>query len=273
MPNVSADRPDPRSAGFGAPLPVGSITPMGHLEGKTALVTGASAGIGAATAHRWASEGARVVLCARRKERLDALCAELGNAEAVVCDVRDAAAMRKAFDGREFDLVLANAGLGRGMDKIGAGDEGEWAEMIDTNVKGVLHTIRATLPAMLKRGSGDFVVLGSVAGRQVYPGGNVYCATKHSVRAIYEALRLDHVGSGVRFTTVDPGMCETEFSIQRFRGDEEAAKRVYDGMTPLRPEDVADAITYAVTRPPHVNVGEIVLWASAQASTWLLKRN
>jgi serine 3-dehydrogenase len=246
---------------------------MGHLDGKTALVTGASAGIGAATARVWAAEGARVVLCARRKERLDALAAELAGAEAVVCDVRDAAAMRAAFGARTFDLVLANAGLGRGMDKIAAGDPGEWAEMLDTNVKGVLHTIRATLPAMLAAGRGDFVVLGSVAGRQVYPGGNVYCSTKHAVRALYEALRLDHLGSGVRFTTVDPGMVETEFSLQRHRGDAVAAKRVYAGITPLRAEDVADAIRYAVTRPPHVNVGEIVLWASAQASTWLLKRD
>jgi serine 3-dehydrogenase len=246
---------------------------MGHLDGKTALVTGASAGIGAATARVWAAGGARVVLCARRKERLDALAAELAGAEAVVCDVRDAAAMRAAFGARTFDLVLANAGLGRGMDKIAAGDPGEWAEMLDTNVKGVLHTIRATLPAMLAAGRGDFVVLGSVAGRQVYPGGNVYCSTKHAVRALYEALRLDHLGSGVRFTTVDPGMVETEFSLQRHRGDAVAAKRVYAGITPLRAEDVADAIRYAVTRPPHVNVGEIVLWASAQASTWLLKRD
>jgi NADP-dependent 3-hydroxy acid dehydrogenase YdfG len=246
---------------------------MKRLDGKTALITGASSGIGAATARAWAAEGARLVLCARRKERLDALASELDGAEVAVVDVRDADALRAAFQERAFDLVLANAGLGRGMEKIAAGDPGEWAEMLETNVQGVLHTIRATLPAMLARGSGDLVLLGSVAGRQVYPGGNVYCASKHAVRAIYEALRLDHVGSGVRFTTVDPGMCATEFSIQRFRGDEEAAQRVYAGMTPLRPEDVADAITYAVTRPPHVNVGEIVLWASAQASTWLLKRD
>jgi NADP-dependent 3-hydroxy acid dehydrogenase YdfG len=246
---------------------------MKRLDGKTALITGASSGIGAATARAWAAEGARLVLCARRKERLDALASELDGAEVAVVDVRNADALRAAFQERAFDLVLANAGLGRGMEKIAAGDPGEWAEMLETNVQGVLHTIRATLPAMLARGSGDLVLLGSVAGRQVYPGGNVYCASKHAVRAIYEALRLDHVGSGVRFTTVDPGMCATEFSIQRFRGDEEAAQRVYAGMTPLRPEDVADAITYAVTRPPHVNVGEIVLWASAQASTWLLKRD
>jgi serine 3-dehydrogenase len=139
--------------------------------------------------------------------------------------------------------------------------------MIDTNVKGVLHTIRAVLPAMRRRGAGDLVLLGSVAGRQVYPGGNVYNATKHAVRALYEALRLDNLGTGVRFTTVDPGMVETEFSLVRYAGDAEAARKVYQGMTPLAPADVADAILYAVTRPPHVNVGELVLWPTAQAST------
>ena len=138
--------------------------------------------------------------------------------------------------------------------------------MIDTNVKGVLHTVRAALPPMRARGAGDLVLIGSVAGRQVYPGGNVYNATKHAVKAIYDALRLDEVGSGVRFTTVDPGMVETEFSLVRL-GDRSAADAVYDGMTPLRPEDVADAITFAVTRPPHVNIGEIVLWPTDQAST------
>lgn len=243
-----------------------------RLAGRRALVTGASAGIGAATARALAAEGAEVVLCARRRERLEHLADELGGAQVVALDVRDEGAVRQGLAGQAFDVVLANAGLGRGVEKLAAGDPLEWSEMIDTNVKGLLHTLRATLPAMLERRTGDVVLLGSVAGRQVYPGGNVYCATKHAVRAIYEGLRLDHVGSGVRFTTVDPGMVETEFSLMRFRGDAAAAKKVYEGMTPLQPEDVADAIVYAVTRPPHVNVGEIVLWASAQASTWLLKR-
>jgi NADP-dependent 3-hydroxy acid dehydrogenase YdfG len=239
---------------------------------KIAVVTGASAGIGAATARALAAEGATVVLCARRRERLEALAKDLKNAEVLTLDVRNAKSVRTALEAKPFDIVLANAGLGRGVDKLAAGDPDEWSEMLDTNVKGLLHTVRATLPSMLERRTGDVVLLGSVAGRQVYPGGNVYCATKHAVRALYEGLRLDHVGSGVRFTTVDPGMVETEFSLVRLRGDAEAAKRVYEGMTPLKPEDVADAILYAVTRPRHVNVGEIVLWPAAQASTWLLKR-
>ncbi len=242
------------------------------LAGRTALVTGASAGIGAATARALAGAGARVTLAARRQPRLESLAAELDGADVLVLDVREAGAVEAALAGRSFDVVVANAGLGRGVDPIFAGDPGEWAEMLDTNVKGLLHVLRHTLPAMIERGRGDVVVLGSVAGRQVYPGGNVYCASKHAVRAIYEALRLDVAGKGVRFTTVDPGMVETEFSLVRLRGDAERAQEVYAGMTPLTPDDVADAIVWAVTRPAHVNVGEIVLWPTDQASTTIVRR-
>ena len=236
------------------------------------MITGASAGIGAATARALRAEGAELVICARRKDRLDALAEELGSTTTLSLDVRDADATLAAFEGETFDIVLANAGLGRGMGKLTEGDPNDWGEMLDTNVAGLLHTIRATLPAMVARGSGDYVLLGSVAGRQVYPGGNVYCATKHAVRAIYEAMRIDHFGSGVRFTTVDPGMVKTDFSIGRFHGDLKAAEKVYEGMDPIRPEDVADAVTFAVTRPPNVNIGEIVMWAAAQASTWMVDR-
>lgn len=239
---------------------------MKHLEGKTALVTGASAGIGAATARALAAQGARVTCVARRLERLEALAEELPGAEAVALDVRDAEGLRTLCAERTFDIAVANAGLARGVATLQAGDPDDWAEMIDTNVKGVLHVIRAALPGMIDRGRGDLVLLGSVAGRQVYPGGNVYNATKHGVRALYEAMRLDAAGSGVRFTTVDPGMVETEFSQVRL-GDEEKARQVYAGMDPLKPQDVADAILYAVTRPPHVNIGEVVLWPTCQAST------
>lgn len=236
------------------------------LEGKRALVTGASSGIGAATARALAGLGAHVTLVARRRERLEALAAELDGADVKVADVRDAAQVMALFGGDGYDVVLANAGLARGVAPLHSGDPEDWSVMIDTNVKGVLHTVRAALPAMRERGRGDIVILGSVAGRQVYPGGNVYNATKHAVKAIYDALRLDEFGSGVRFTTVDPGLVETEFSIVRLE-DEDAARKVYEGLTPLRPADVADAIAYAVTRPPHVNVGEIVLWPTDQAST------
>ena len=244
---------------------------MSTLQGRKALVTGASAGIGAATARALVAAGAHVTLAARRLDRLQALAAELtsagpGTAEALALDVRDAGAVMAACEGRAFDLAVANAGLARGVASLQEGDPEDWSVMVDTNVKGVLHVVRATLPAMIAQGSGDLVLLGSVAVRQVYPGGNVYNATKHGVRALYEALRLDAAGSGIRFTTVDPGMVATEFSEVRL-GDPEAAARVYEGMAPLAPEDVADAILYAVTRPPHVNIGEVVLWPTCQAST------
>ena len=237
------------------------------LAGRRALVTGASSGIGRATARALSGAGASLHLVARREERLAELADELGGgATFTAADVRDAGAVSTIFKDQAFDLVVANAGLGRGVAPLHEGDTEDWADMIDTNVKGVLHTVRAALPALRAAGQGDLVLLGSVAGRQVYPGGNVYNASKHAVRAIYEALRLDEFGSGIRFTTVDPGLVETEFSLVRL-GDQDAADRVYDGMTPLTPEDVADAIRYAVTRPPHVNIGEIVLWPTEQAST------
>ena len=245
---------------------------MGRLDGKSALVTGASAGIGAASARALAAEGARVVLAARRRERLAALAEEL-DGEVLPLDVKDGEAVGAALSGRTFDVVLNNAGLGRGLDPVQSGALGDWDEMIDTNVKGVLHVLRATLPGMIERGAGDMVFLGSVAGRQVYPGGNVYCATKWAVRAIYESCRVDAFDTGVRFTTVDPGMVETEFSVGRFHGDRAKADAVYDGMTPLTAEDVAEAVLFAVTRPPHVNIGEIVMWARAQASTWQVARH
>jgi len=242
------------------------------LANRRALVTGASAGIGAATARALAQAGAEVWLVARRVERLEALAAELARAHVLALDVTDSAACAK-LEALPIDLLVDNAGLAIGVEKLSAGDPKEWSRVIDTNVKGVLNVTRALLPGMLQRGRGDVVLIGSVAGRQVYAGGGVYCASKHAVRAIYEALRLEHVGSGLRFTTVDPGMVGfTEFSQIRMRGDEAKARAVYQGVDPLRPEDVAEAVLWAVTRPAHVNAGEIVLWASAQASTTSVQR-
>jgi serine 3-dehydrogenase len=254
---------------------------MHALDGKLALVTGASSGIGLATARALHAAGAHLVLAARRAERLKDLAQELArersgskgpDIEVLALDVRDAKRVAAALASRSFDVVVANAGLGRGLGPLQEGNPADWDEMIDTNVKGLLHTLRATVPAMVARERGDVVVVGSVAGRQVYPGGNVYCATKFAVRALYEGLRLDAAGKGVRFTTVDPGLVETEFSLVRFRGDAARAQKTYTGYAPLSPADVADAILFALTRPPHVNVGEIVLWPTAQASTTVLKR-
>ena len=245
---------------------------MQNLNGKTALVTGASAGIGAATARALSGAGARVVLAARRRERLEQIARELDGAEALELDVRDAAAVLAALEGRHFDVVVANAGLALGTGPLQEGDPEDWSVVIDTHVKGVLHVLRAVTPAMAERGDGHVVLLGSVAGRQVYPGGNVYCASKFAVRALYEGLRLDMAGKGVRFTTVDPGLVETEFSVVRYKGDRDRAAKVYADLDALRPEDVADAILWAVTRPKHVNVGELVLWPTDQASTTQVTR-
>ncbi len=245
---------------------------MQRLQKKTVLVTGASAGIGRSTALALGAEGAHVVLAARRRERLEAVAAEMPSAEIVELDVRDYARCDELFGERTFDIVVANAGIGLGLESIQEGNPSNWAQMIETNVNGLLHIVRSTLPKMLERGSGDQVVLGSVAGFQVYPGGNVYCATKHAARAVYEAMRIDAGGKGIRFITINPGMVETEFSIVRFGGDEEKARDIYAGMTPLRPEDVADAVLYAVTRPARVNVGEMVLWPTDQTSTSMVHR-
>lgn len=241
---------------------------MTALKHRTALVTGASAGIGAATARALSSAGARVLLSARRVERLEQLAAEIPGAVVLPMDVRDPEAVSAALRPYpEIDLVLANAGKALGVAKLQDGDPADWSDVIDTNIKGVLNVVRATMTGMMTRKAGDMVLLGSVAGRQVYPGGGVYCASKFAVNALYKGLRLDAHGSGIRFTTIDPGMVQTEFSQVRLRGDQAAAEAVYAGMTPLSPEDVADAVVYAVTRPAHVNVGEIVLWPTDQAST------
>jgi 3-hydroxy acid dehydrogenase/malonic semialdehyde reductase len=246
---------------------------MGPLASRRALVTGASSGIGAAAARALSAAGAEVVLVARRQSRLDEVARSCPGSRSIVLDVRDAEATERELSKLEIDLLVANAGLSIGMEKLPGGSPADWSVAIDTNVKGVLHVLHAAVPGMVARGRGDVVLLGSVAGRQVYAGGAVYCATKHALRAVYEGLRLDVAGSGVRCSTVDPGMVgETEFSRIRFRGDEERARAVYAGVDYLKPEDVAEAILWIVTRPSRVNVGELVMWASAQASTTVLAR-
>jgi NADP-dependent 3-hydroxy acid dehydrogenase YdfG len=187
-------------------------------------------------------------------------------------DVRDGDAVAQAIDGlpdewKTIEVLVNNAGLSRGLDKLHEGLRDDWDEMIDTNVKGVLYVDRAVVPLLVARGRGTVIHLGSIAGRQLYPGGNVYCASKHAVRALNEGLRLDLLGTGVRVATVDPGMvAETDFSLVRFHGDAERAAAVYRGLTPLTPEDVAEVIVYIASRPPHVNVAETVILPTDQAS-------
>ena len=241
---------------------------MTGLTDKTIIITGASRGIGEATARHFATLGARVVLAARSGEAIAQIAEDIrsagGQASALPCDVSGYSAVAALIDHAiaEFggiDGLINNAAVIDPIARIAETDPEAWAMAVDINVKGVYYGLRAAIPAMLERGAGDLVLIGSIAGREVYPNGNVNCATKHAVHALYKALRIDAGATGVRFTTVDPGMVETEFSVVRFRGDTDAADRVYEGMQPLTPADVADAILYAVTRPPHVNIGEIVL--------------
>lgn len=248
------------------------------------FVTGATSGIGLACARRFAKEGASLVVNARRAGTLDDVARDLrakhGVAvEAVPFDVRvrgevEAATREHADAFRDVDLLLNNAGLSRGLDTVQEGNPDDWDEMIDTNVKGLLLVTRAVLPGMVARGRGHVVNIGSTAGHWVYRAGAVYCASKHAVRAINEGLRLDVHGTGVRVTSVDPGLVETNFSVVRFHGDKDRAKAVYQGMTPLSPEDVADAVWWAASRPGHVNVQEIVLMPTDQASVRdVIRRN
>lgn len=250
------------------------------LSNKIAFITGASSGIGLATARAFAAQGARLLLAARRQDRLEAERTTLTGASAVhmlQLDVTDHAAVERAIGGlpdewKAIDILVNNAGLSRGLDKLYEGKRQDWEEMIDTNVKGLLYVTRAVLPGMVERGRGHIVNLGSTAGRMTYPNGAVYCATKAAERSITEGLREDLLGTPLRVTTIDPGMVETEFSEIRFRGDKQRAAKVYENITPLKPEDVADAILYAVTRPAHVNVSEVLLTPVAQANSLLMHR-
>jgi NADP-dependent 3-hydroxy acid dehydrogenase YdfG len=253
------------------------------LAGEVVLITGASTGIGRACARAFAALGAKLLLVARRSALLTSQEAELAAAGAagvlaLACDVRDARAVSAAIDSlpapwRDVEVLINNAGLSRGLDKLHEGAIADWDEMIDTNVKGVLHVNRSVVPLMVARGRGIVIHLGSIAGRQVYPGGNVYCASKFALRALNEGLRLDLLGTGVKVATVDPGMVAgTEFSLVRFHGNASRASAVYQGMTPLAPEDVADAIVYVATRPPHVNVAETILLPTDQASATSVNR-
>jgi len=255
---------------------------MLSLKDKIVFVTGASSGIGQATAEAFAGLGARILLCARRAERLEKLARKLESdyrAE-VRCfrlDVRDQAAVDRAIAGlpdewRAVEVLVNNAGLSRGLDKLPHGLAEDWEEMIDTNVKGLLSVTRAVLPGMLERGKGHIINIGSVAGYEVYPGGAVYCASKFAVRALSKGLRLDLNGTPIRVSEVAPGMVETEFSLVRFHGDAERAGKVYQGLTPLGPDDIADAVVWCATRPAHVNVSIVEVMPTAQASTTLSHR-
>jgi serine 3-dehydrogenase len=245
---------------------------MLQLTNKIVLVTGASSGIGRAAAIRFSEAGARVIVAARREDRLKQLADELKtDFFALALNVRDRLAVDKALGSlptawREIDILVNNAGLSRDLSKLHEGRHDAWDDMLDTNVKGLLWVSRAVIPGMLERGRGHVINVGSIAGHEVYPNGNVYCASKFAVDALTKGMRMDLVDTPIRVTTVDPGMVETEFSEVRFYGDKERAKKVYTGITPLTGEDVAEAIVWATTRPENVQIAQIVILPKAQAS-------
>jgi NADP-dependent 3-hydroxy acid dehydrogenase YdfG len=252
------------------------------LKGKLVFVTGASSGIGAATALAFAAEGARLLLAARRADKL----AEVASAaldrgadavHTIVLDVRSREAVQQAIEAlppawSAIDILVNNAGLSRGLEKLYEGCIDDWEEMIDTNVKGLLYVTRAVVPGMVERGRGHVINLGSIAGEMTYPGGAVYCATKAAERSINDGLRQDVLGTPIRVTTVDPGMVETEFSKVRFHGDRERAAKVYSGIKPLKAEDVAEVIVWAASRPEHVNIARVLLTPVQQANSLLNHR-
>lgn len=256
---------------------------MGKLTGRTVFITGASAGIGEACAHAFAAEGARLLLAARRVDRLEKMQQPLlaegaTGAHVLGLDVRDRAKVDETIaelpaEWREIDVLVNNAGLSRGLEKFYTGSVDDWEEMIDTNVKGLLYVTRAVTPGMVKRKFGHVINLGSTAGELTYPNAAVYCATKAAERAINDGLRQDLLGTPVRVTTVDPGMVETEFSEVRFHGDKGRAAKVYQGLTPLKAEDVADAIVWVATRPAHVNIARILMTSVDQANSLMFNRS
>lgn len=241
---------------------------------KTILITGATSGIGRATALLFGGKGFRLILCGRRQERLDVLSAELEKKTAVHTlnfDVRDKEVVFEAIDSlpedfKDIDVLINNAGNAHGLDSIDEGSTDDWDAMLDINVKGLLYVSKAVIPKMVERQSGHIINIGSTAGKEVYPRGNVYCASKHAVDAITTGMRMDLNPYGIRVGSVNPGAAETEFSNVRFKGDDKKADAVYDGFDPLVAEDIAETLLFVVTRPEHVNIVDLIITPTAQAS-------
>ncbi|MEN9363868.1 MAG: hypothetical protein RI903_1177 [Bacteroidota bacterium] len=246
---------------------------------KIACITGASSGIGWATAIALAKEGFNLILCGRRKERLEVLQAELStDSYLLVFDVSDASAVKSAFgqlplDWQHIDVLINNAGNAHGMSPIQSGDAADWDAMMNSNVNGLLYVSQAIIPGMIARTSGHIVNVSSIAGKQIYPNGNVYCASKAAVEALTHGMRLDLNPYRIKVGSVAPGAVNTEFSAVRFKGDMERANAVYQGFTPLVAEDVAEVIRYMVMAPAHVNLADVLLLPTAQASAAVLKRD
>ncbi|WP_409417631.1 SDR family NAD(P)-dependent oxidoreductase [Flavobacterium sp. PS2] len=248
---------------------------------KTVLITGATSGIGKATAQLMAQNNYKVILCGRRQDRLSELEKELSEfteVHTLAFDVRDKEAVLERISSLPesfsvIDVLINNAGNAHGLDPIQTGDLDDWDAMIDINVKGLLYVSKAIIPQMTERKSGHIINIGSTAAKEVYPNGNVYCGTKHAVDAISKGMRIDLNPYGIRVGAIHPGMVETEFSEVRFKGDVERASNVYKGFAPLQPEDIADIIHFVVSRPYHVNIADLVVTCTAQASSTIVKRN
>src|SRR6202012_928017 len=243
---------------------------------KIALITGATSGIGEACAKLFAREKYNLILTGRRLERLEKLARDLNNGyniEVAVCafDVRDRKQVLTNLDNlpahwKKIDVLVNNAGLSQGLDPIQNGSLDDWDTMIDTNIKGLLYVSKVVSNWMIEHKTGHIVNIGSIAGKEVYPNGNVYCATKHAVDALNKGMRIDLVSHGIKVTAVHPGAVETEFSEVRFKGDKARAKKVYDGFEPLVAKDIAETIWFAVSRPAHVNINELTVMPTAQAT-------
>jgi len=247
---------------------------------KTVLITGATSGIGRATAELLAACGFGLILCGRRQERLDELQQQLAN-QTEVCtlnfDVRNRNEVFTAIEALSppfstIDVLINNAGNAHGLDPIDQGSLDDWDAMLDINVKGLLYVSKAVIPQMVERQSGHIINIGSTAGKEVYPKGNVYCASKHAVDAVNQGMRIDLNAHGIRVGAINPGLVETEFSTIRFKGDANKAAMVYRGYQPLKPEDIADIIHFVVTRPYHVNIADLVVMPTAQASSTIVKK-
>ncbi len=247
---------------------------------KIALITGATSGIGKATAELFAQHQIDLIICGRRQERLEQLVAQLSplvKVYALCFDVRDKEEVFTQIENlpevwKPIDILVNNAGNAHGLAPVDKADLADWEAMIDINVKGLMYVSKAVIPNMVERKSGHIINIGSIAGKEVYPNGNAYCASKYAVDALSSGMRLDLVQHGIKVTAINPGLVETEFSLVRFKGDEERAKNVYKGITPLTAQDVAEVIYFAVSRPAHVNIADVILFPTAQASSTVVNR-
>jgi 3-hydroxy acid dehydrogenase/malonic semialdehyde reductase len=255
---------------------------MVSVKEQIVAITGASSGIGAACAKMFAREGTSLILAARRRDKLEAVAAEIeqdyqSQVYLLEMDVSDRAMVEASLASlpeswRKVDILVNNAGLSRGLDKLQTGAIQNWEEMIDTNFKGLLYVTRSLLPGMIARNQGHIINIGSIAGHQAYVGGNVYCATKAAVRTLSQGLKMDLLGTPIRVSCVDPGTVETEFSKVRFRGDSAKADKVYQGFKPLTPDDIAEVVVFCATRPSHVNMSEVLVLTTDQSSATMINR-